>query len=134
MGLLGALQEARVSDPPFHSMAQVEAYADNTAGTLVQLGLQIARVPAGTADHAAAHVGRGTGRLPGTDPCESYTPLVLRMVAVGGGVHSPGHGDAAALDPLLPVEAQSHAAGAGARQGKSTTALSAASERAASAD
>ena len=49
-----------MSDPPFHSLAQVETYADNTAGTLVQLGLQIARVPAGTADHAAAHVGRGT--------------------------------------------------------------------------
>ena len=61
MGRVASLQEARVGDPPFAAIAQIEAYADNTAATLLQLTLQACRVPqATTTDHVATHVGRGT--------------------------------------------------------------------------
>ena len=50
-----------MGDPPFHTTAQVETYADGTAGTLLQLTLQACKVPPGTADHSSAHLGRGAG-------------------------------------------------------------------------
>jgi hypothetical protein len=67
-----------VGDPPFHAVGQLEAYADNTAGTLLQLTLQACGVPARVADHAATHIGRGACRVVGVGERSTRRPDTSR--------------------------------------------------------
>jgi phytoene/squalene synthetase len=54
-------READMLDPQPSTMAEVEAYAERTAGAQTLLLLELLGVRDATADHAAVHVGRAVG-------------------------------------------------------------------------